>query len=123
VNIYYKQTSQPNQLYGWGLSMELKNEKREELKEVLRQWLPNRVWIEDEIYPFGDLGPISTEFAEIVLPFGIEFKGIKTFGETLTFESVWVSEGLWFETNVNPTIQRDGFRVVFRWKGLPEDYV
>jgi len=75
--------------------MELKNEKREELKEVLRQWLPNRVWIEDEIYPFGDLGPISTEFAEIVLPFGI----------------------------VNPTIQRDGFRVVFRWKGLPEDYV
>jgi len=83
--------------------MELKRELREELKEVLREWLPNRVWSEDELYPFNDLSVIE---------------GIETFGETVTFNSKWVSEGLWFQTNINPTIQRDGFRVVFRWKGL-----
>ena len=96
----------------------LKNELRESLKGELREWLPNRVWIEDEIYPFKDLNPISKEFQQRVKPYGIELEGIETFGETVTFNSKWVSEGLWFQTNINPTIQRDGFRVVFRWKPL-----
>ena len=98
----------------------LKSELRENLKAELREWLPNRVWIEDEIYPFKDLNPISKEFGERVKPYGIEFEGVETFGETITFNCRWVSEGLWFQTNINPTIQRDGFRVVFRWKELKE---
>ncbi len=100
--------------------MELRNPKREELKGMLREWLPNRVWIEDELYPFGDLGGLSNEFRERVLPFGIEFKSVKTFGETITLISEWEAEGLYFETNINPTIQRDGFRVVFRWKPISD---
>jgi len=103
--------------------MELKNEKRELLKAELREWLPNRVWITGEVYPFGDLNPICREFAERVKPYGIEFKSAETFGETLTFHSVWESEGIHFETNINPTIQRDGFRVVFRWRTLKEENV
>jgi hypothetical protein len=98
----------------------LKSELRENLKAELREWLPNRVWIEDEIYPFKDLNPISKEFGERVKPYGIELEGVETFGETITFNCNWVSEGLWFQTNINPTIQRDGFRVVFRWKELKE---
>jgi len=99
----------------------LKNELRESLKGELREWLPNRVWIEDEIYPFRDLNPISREFQQRVKPYGIELEGIETFGETITFNCKWVSEGLWFQTNINPTIQRDGFRVVFRWKELRDE--
>ena len=98
--------------------MELKSEIRESLKATLSEWLKNRVWIEDEIYPFTDLNPIRTEFQATVKPFGIELEGIETFGETITFNSVWESEGVNFQTNINPTIQRDGFRVVFRWRGL-----
>lgn len=99
----------------------LKNELREALKNELREWLPNRVWIEDEIYPFGDLKPIEREFQQRVLHYGIELEKVHTFGETITFDCKWVSEGLWFQTNINPTIQRDGFRVVFRWKELPNE--
>ena len=100
--------------------MQLKSEIREKLKEELSEWLKSRVWIEDEIYPFNDLNVISREFAERVKPFGIELEGTETFGETVTFNSIWESEGVHFQTNINPTIQRDGFRVVFRWRGLPE---
>jgi hypothetical protein len=99
--------------------MELKSEIREALKGELTEWLSSRVWIEDEIYPFRDLNPISREFGERVLPYGIELEGTETFGETITFNSRWESEGVHFQTNINPTIQRDGFRVVFRWKALP----
>jgi hypothetical protein len=99
--------------------MQLKSEIRERLKEELSEWLKSRVWIEDEIYPFNDLNVISREFAERVRPFGIELEGTETFGETVTFNSRWESEGVHFQTNINPTIQRDGFRVVFRWKALP----
>ncbi len=98
--------------------MELKSEIREALKGELTEWLSSRVWIEDEIYPFDDLNVISREFAERVLPYGIELEGTETFGETITFNSRWESEGVHFQTNINPTIQRDGFRVVFRWKAL-----
>ena len=98
--------------------MQLKSEIRERLKEELSEWLKSRVWIEDEIYPFNDLNVISREFAERVRPFGIELEGTETFGETVTFNSRWESEGVHFQTNINPTIQRDGFRVVFRWKAL-----
>ena len=98
--------------------MELKSEIREALKGELTEWLSSRVWIEDEIYPFRDLNVISREFGERVLPYGIEFEGTETFGETITFNSRWESEGVHFQTNINPTIQRDGFRVVFRWKAL-----
>ncbi len=98
--------------------MELKRELREELKEVLREWLPNRVWSEDELYPFNDLSVLCREFQERVAHFGIQLEGVETFGETVTLNSKWPDEGLWFQTNINPTIQRDGFRVVFRWKGL-----
>jgi hypothetical protein len=96
--------------------MQLRNEIREGLKAELTDWLSNRVWSEDEIHPFGDLNPLANEFRVRVLPFGIQFKSIETFGETITFNSEWDDEGLWFQTNINPTIQRDGFRVVFRWK-------
>jgi hypothetical protein len=98
--------------------MQLKSEIREALKGELTHWLSNRVWIEDEIYPFRDLNPISREFGERVRPYGIELEGTETFGETITFNSRWESEGVDFQTNINPTIQRDGFRVVFRWKAL-----
>ncbi len=98
--------------------MELKSEIREQLKSELSEWLSSRVWIEDEIYPFRDLNVISREFGERVLPYGIELEGTETFGETITFNSRWESEGVDFQTNINPTIQRDGFRVVFRWKAL-----
>ncbi len=98
--------------------MELKRELREELKEVLREWLPNRVWSEDELYPFNDLSVLCREFQERVAHFGIQLEGVETFGETVTLNSKWPGEGLWFQTNINPTIQRDGFRVVVRWKGL-----
>ncbi len=101
--------------------MELKSELREGLKAELRDWLGNRVWSEDEIHPFGDLAPLANEFRDRVRPHGIEFKSIETFGETITFNSEWVNEGLWFQTNINPTIQRDGFRVVFRWKELRDE--
>ena len=99
--------------------MELRNELREALKQELTEWLKGRVWIEDEIYPFNDLNVISREFGERVKAFGIQLEGTETFGETITFNSRWESEGVHFQTNINPTIQRDGFRVVFRWKGLP----
>lgn len=98
--------------------MELKSEIRERFKGELSEWLTSRVWIEDEIYPFRDLTPISKEFESWVKPYGIHFEGIETFGETVTFNSKWESEGVHFQTNINPTIQRDGFRVVFRWRGL-----
>jgi len=101
--------------------MELRNDLREGLKAELTDWLGNRVWSEDELYPFGDLQPLANEFRDRVLPFGIEFKGLERFGETITFNSEWVSEGLGFQTNINPTTQRDGFRVLFRWKGLKAD--
>ena len=101
--------------------MELRNEIREGLKAELTDWLSNRVWSEDEIFPFGDLQPLANEFRARVGVFGIEFKSIETFGETVTFNSEWLDEGLWFQTNINPTIQRDGFRVVFRWKVLKVD--
>jgi hypothetical protein len=99
--------------------MQLKSEIRERLKVELTEWLSSRVWIEDEIYPFNDLNVISREFSERVRPFGIQLEGTETFGETITFNSRWEGEDVWFQTNINPTIQRDGFRVVFRWKGLP----
>ena len=99
--------------------MQLRSEIRERLKEELSQWLKSRVWIEDEIHPFNDLNVISREFGERVQRFGIELEGTETFGETITFNSRWESEGVHFQTNINPTIQRDGFRVVFRWRGLP----
>ena len=101
------------------IDMELRNELREALKQELTEWLKGRVWIEDEIYPFNDLNVISREFGERVKAFGIQLEGTETFGETITFNSRWESEGVHFQTNINPTIQRDGFRVVFRWKGLP----
>ena len=101
------------------IDMELRNELREALKQELTEWLKGRVWIEDEIYPFNDLNVISREFGERVKAFGIDLEGTETFGETITFNSRWESEGVHFQTNINPTIQRDGFRVVFRWKGLP----
>ena len=101
------------------IDMELRNELREALKQELTDWLKGRVWIEDEISPFNDLNVISREFGERVKAFGIQLEGTETFGETITFNSRWESEGVWFQTNINPTIQRDGFRVVFRWKGLP----
>jgi hypothetical protein len=98
--------------------MQLKSEIRERLKGELSEWLSNRVWIEDEIHPFNDLTPISKEFGERVEPFGIHLEGVETFGETITFNSRWEAEGVHFQTNINPTIQRDGFRVVFRWRAL-----
>lgn len=98
--------------------MELKSELREDFKYKLSEWLSMRVWIEDEIYPFRDLTPISKEFEAMVSDYGIHFEGVETFGETITFNSRWESEGIHFQTNINPTIQRDGFRVVFRWRGL-----
>jgi hypothetical protein len=98
--------------------MQLKSEIREALKGELTEWLSSRVWIEDEIHPFRDLNVISREFAERVGPYGIQLEGTETFGETITFNSRWESEGVHFQTNINPTIQRDGFRVVFRWKAL-----
>jgi len=98
--------------------MQLKSEIREQLKGELSEWLKSRVWIEDEIYPFNDLNVISREFGERVKAFGIQLEGTETFGETITFNSRWESEGVHFQTNINPTIQRDGFRVVFRWKAL-----
>ena len=100
--------------------MELKRELREELKSELREWLGNRVWIADELYPFNDLSVLCREFQQRVARFGIQLEGVETFGETVTFNSKWPNEGLEFQTNINPTIQRDGFRVVFRWKALGE---
>jgi hypothetical protein len=99
--------------------MQLKSEIRERLKEELSEWLKSRVWIEDEIYPFNDLNVISREFQSRVAGFGIQLEGTETFGETITFNSRWDSEDVHFQTNINPTIQRDGFRVVFRWRALP----
>ncbi len=102
--------------------MQLKSEIREQLKGELSEWLKSRVWIEDEIYPFNDLNVISREFGERVKAFGIQLEGTETFGETITFNSRWESEGVHFQTNINPTIQRDGFRVVFRWKALEDGH-
>lgn len=84
---------------------------KEELKREIQWWLPNRVWIEDEIHPFGDLNPIGTEFKEIIQKYGVGFEGMDTKEDTLIFKC---DNGL--QIHIQPTIQRDGFKVVFRWE-------
>ena len=88
--------------------MELMNNKREEFKRVMREWLPTiRNKPENELeadvrYTWGE--------------WGIQFIGMESFGETLTLGGEWESEGVAIEVNINPKADDSEFRVLFRWR-------
>ena len=88
--------------------MELINNRREEFKTTMREWLPTiRNKPENEIeaevkYTWGE--------------WGIQFIGMESFGETLTMGGEWMNEGVSIEVNINPKAEDSEFRVLFRWR-------
>jgi hypothetical protein len=82
--------------------------KRDEFRRVMREWLPtiqnkpdNEIE-KDVQYTWGE--------------WGIQFKGMERFGETLTLGGDWESEGMAIEVNINPNVPDTEFRVLFRWR-------
>jgi hypothetical protein len=96
--------------------MELINEYRNGIKESITKWLEGREWSAGECYPFQSTRRIEDDMILIMGGYGILYKGIETFGETLTFGGEWESEGLSIEINVNPNQKGIQFRVLWRWR-------
>ena len=88
--------------------MELKNDKREEFKVRMREWLPT--------IRFKPTNQIEAEIRYTWGEWGIQFIGMETFGETLTLGGEWESEGVAIEVNINPKAPDTEFRVLFRWR-------
>jgi hypothetical protein len=88
--------------------MELMNNKREEFKAVMSEWLPT---IRNK-----PLNEIEAEVKYTWGEWGIQFIGMERFGETLTLGGEWVNEGVAIEVNINPTADDNEFRVLYRWR-------
>ena len=90
--------------------------RRVEFRQAISGWLSGRTYSTNECFPFEDLSELSKEVAYTFREWGIEWVGYETFGETITFGGNWISEGLSVEININPTKDKEGFRVLYRWK-------
>jgi hypothetical protein len=51
---------------------------------------------------------------------GIEYIGIRKFGETVILSGVWGDEGVSIEVNINPGASDEDFRVLSRWRTITE---
>jgi hypothetical protein len=90
--------------------------RRVEFREAITHWLASREWSPNECYPFEDISELTKDMEYTLREWGIEWVGCETFGETVTFGGNWISEGLAVEININPTKDKEGFRVLYRWK-------
>jgi hypothetical protein len=98
--------------------MNLINERRESFKVALSGWLGNREYTIGECYPFEDLKGLAKDMKYTLGEWGIEFVDTHTFGETVTYVGNWISEDVSVHINLNPTKDRMGFRVVYKWTGI-----
>jgi hypothetical protein len=90
--------------------------KRIEFSERVTEWLGSRVYTTNECYPFEDVSGLETEVQNHFKEWGIQWVGSERFGETITFGGEWIPEGVAIEININPTITREGFRTLIRWR-------
>jgi hypothetical protein len=97
-------------------TMELVNELRNGFKERITKWLTEREYTTGECYPFAGWDALTVEIANEFHIMGIHFVGRERFGETLTFAGQWISEGVAVELNINPTLDKKDFRVLWRWR-------
>jgi hypothetical protein len=95
--------------------MEEVNNRRNDWKEGVREWLANREWPECECYPFQNLNGIEKDMKYTMGESGIRYIGCEPFGETLIFGGIWEGEGVSVQINVNPLPTKEGIRVLFRW--------
>ena len=51
---------------------------------------------------------------------GIEYVGMRKFGETLIISGVWDDEGVSIELNINAGASDEDFRVLSRWRVITE---
>ena len=90
--------------------------KRIEFSERVTEWLGSREYTTNECYPFEDVMILETEVQNHFKEWGIHWVGSERFGETITFGGEWIDEGVAIEININPTITREGFRTLIRWR-------
>jgi hypothetical protein len=88
--------------------MELINERREEFKRVMNEWLKS---IKD-----NELHSIERDVRYTWGEWGIKFIGMERFGETLTMGGEWSEQGVSIEVNINPKAPDTEFRVLYRWR-------
>jgi hypothetical protein len=88
--------------------MELINERREEFKTVMNEWLK-------DIRHF-DTARIQKDVTYTWGEWGIQFIGMEVFGETLTLGGEWSEQGVSIEVNINPKAPDNEFRVLYRWR-------
>ena len=88
--------------------MELINNRREEFKTTMNEWLPT---IRNK-----PLNEIESEVRYMWGEWGIQFIAMEVFGETLTMGGEWVNEGVAIEVNINPKVPENEFRVLYRWR-------
>ena len=88
--------------------MELINERREEFKRVMNEWLKS---IKDNEFHSIE-GDVRYTWGE----WGIQFIGMERFGETLTLGGEWSEQGVSIEVNINPKAPDNEFRVLYRWR-------
>ena len=100
--------------------MEAVNNRKEAFKSGVREWLTNRTYTTDELYPFPNVQKFVNEMKYTMENSGIEMVGWESFGETLIFAGHWESEGSSIQINVNPLPKdkQGDIRVLFRWNNL-----
>jgi hypothetical protein len=101
-----------------GFDLEYKVQRIKEFKESTNEWLHNREWHPNEMYPFNSIEALQTEFKEHFDKYSIVYKGIEGLGETLTIGGEWPELGIALEINFNPIKAGDPhpFRVLYRWR-------
>ena len=88
--------------------MELINNRREEFKTVMNEWL--------KTIHHNELDSIERDVRYTWGEWGIQFIGMERFGETLTLGGEWNEQGVSIEVNINPKAPDSEFRVLYRWR-------
>lgn len=90
--------------------------RRVEFRDAVTKWLSEREYTTNECYPFSGLDGLVKDMEYTMGEWGIEWVGWERFGETVTFGGNWIEEGMAVEININPKTDKEGFRVLYRWK-------
>ena len=98
--------------------LDLKQERITEFKARIDEWLYSREWSEGEVYPFRSIEALIDEFKAHFDSYSIVYKGMESFGETITIGGEWPELGVALEINMNPITAGDPhqFRVLYRWR-------
>lgn len=100
------------------IDLEYKVQRIKEFKECTNEWLYNREWHPNEMYPFNDILALEGEFKTHFDSYSIVYIGMEPLGETLTIGGEWPELGIALEINFNPIKAGDPhpFRVLYRWR-------